>query len=79
MISSISINCEVYHTQMNLLISKQHAASTQDQYDLGSVAKPKLSLKYTPTVAEVKCLRSEGALPSPILLKMSMWRGKDSW
>lgn len=38
---------------MNLLMLEQHTASTQDQHDLGSVAMPKLSLKYTPNVAEV--------------------------
>ena len=50
---------------MNLLILEQHAAGTQGQHDLGSVAKPKLSLKYTPTVAEVKGLGEWRSPPLP--------------
>lgn len=36
---------------MNLPILEQPTTSTQEQHDLGSVAKTKLSLKYTSHVA----------------------------
>lgn len=67
--------------KMNLLILEQSTTSTQDQHDLGSIAKPKLSLKYASSLAvffpsqRISSFSSFTSIPERTSPPCWCWRG----